>query len=247
MRFMTKLLMLLLCLALPLAAWAEEHVAFTDDLTATYAWPEGDAPVYIYRCAYPQLAGESETAALFNSTYRMLVEDALGFECPMNATSLPLDGPQMLVDVSYEVTHQSAERLSVKVIKRVTYGESVSVILTGRTFPLAGEKAGLAASLPHLLGLLDAGETDEWYLNRQIEKADKCVRGLVWDMLADMELPLYDDLTYEEYEANFYPEEDFYLNEAGDFVFFLQEGSVMPREHGAVECVIPLEDLLDEI
>ena len=45
----------------------------------------------------------------------------------------------------------------------------------------------------------------------------------------------------------FYPEEDFYLDEAGDPVFYFQAGSIAPAEEGVLRFPIPLEDLLDEL
>ncbi len=106
---------------------------------------------------------------------------------------------------------------------------------------------GVAANLPNLLGILDVENADEWYRDRQIAKADSCARELVWAMLEDGDIPLLDGLTEEDFEWLFYPEEDFYLNENGDLVFFLQEGLLTPEEYGVILCPIPLETLLDEI
>ncbi len=242
------LLLMALCL-LPAASFAEALV-FAPDVTGEYTWPEGvpaEEAIYVYRCTYPQLDGSSEAAEVVNTTYQYLMTDAFGFECPMNATSLPLDGPQMTVDITYEVAHHSADYLSIKLTKHVVYGESVTEIVSGLTFPLTGEAVGQAANLPQLLGILDATETDEWYQERQIAKADACVRELVWDMLQSSEVPCYEDLTYEEFEWSFYPEEDFYMDADGDLVFILQAGTVAPSAAGVIMFEVSMEMLLDEI
>ena len=59
--------------------------------------------------------------------------------------------------------------------------------------------------------------------------------------------PIYEDLTFEEFEWCFYPEEDFYLDAEGNFVFFLQENMIAPAEDGQFFYTITLDELLDEI
>ena len=51
----------------------------------------------------------------------------------------------------------------------------------------------------------------------------------------------------EELEAAFYPEEDFYLDENGDPVFYLLENTVALPEAGILLVPISLETLLDEL
>ena len=65
--------------------------------------------------------------------------------------------------------------------------------------------------------------------------------------LAAGEVAYYDDLTYETLENVFYPEEDFFLDENGDPVFFLQEAMVAPQTEGILYFPFTLEELLDEI
>ena len=245
---MKFLLSLLLALTLTMPAMAE--FVLTDDLTGVYTYPEGSTEqdaLYVYRYRYPQLAGDSEAAMLLNTTYAYTAADALAFEAPMLASELTEDDPQQVVDVSYQVTCQSEEYLSFCITKTVTFGDSVTTVATGHVFSLQGDRIGTIISLPHLLGILDGTETDEWYQERQTAKATRCARELVWDALDSMDLPLYDDLTFEEFEAGFYPEEDFYLNKTGDPVFYLLPGSVCPPEEGEVLVTIPLDVLLDEI
>ena len=50
-----------------------------------------------------------------------------------------------------------------------------------------------------------------------------------------------------EFENAFYPEEDFYLDAEGNFVFFIQEDIIAPKEAGQFFYTITLEDLLDEL
>ena len=252
---MFRLLILLLALMLvPISGMAEAPLTFSDDLTGVYTWPEG-APeaeaTYVYRFCDPQLAGEDDLAMTINNVFAYEASDALGFECPMIGSSHPAEEGQMQVNITCEIVHLSDKYLSVRVDKTITVGERVSGIVRGFTFPLTGADAGTPTSLPYLLGILDPEETDEWYIDRQIAKADTCARDMVWALIEkDMRKdgsPLYDDLTFEEFEGGFYPEDDFFLDEEGNVVFFLQAGVIAPSEAGQFFYTISLDDLLDEI
>ena len=60
---MYRLLILLLAMTLlPMAGLAESPIAFTDDLTGVYTWPEGaseEEASYVYRYSYPQVASNA--------------------------------------------------------------------------------------------------------------------------------------------------------------------------------------------
>ena len=252
---MFRLLILLLTLTLlPVCGLAEAPLAFSDDLTGVYTWPEDSAEaeaLYVYRYAYPQVAGESDLALTINQVFQYEVHDALAFECPMTGSAQTAETGRMEVEIAYEVVHLSDEFLSVRVDKTVTQGETVSRIVKGYSFMLTGVEAGTVTSLPYLLGVIAPEDTDEWYLDRQTAKADACARDLVWALIEqDMKAadsPIYEDLTFEEFEWGFYPEEDFYLDAEGNFVFFLQEGMIAPAEAGQFFYTITLDELLDEI
>ena len=243
------LLIMLMLLALP--ALAESPAELGEPLQGVYTWPEGiaeDDALYVYRYCYPQLAGESDLAMHFNSTYAYTVEDALGFEVPMLASDMQEGDPQKVVEITYEITCMNADYLSVLICKTVTVDGESTAVYAGHVFALTGSGAGRIINLPIYLGLLDAAETDEWLLTRQTNKADKLVRELIWDKIeASLGNPCYDDLTYEEIEAGFYPEEDFYLDGNGEPVFYFQPGAIAPEEEGLVTFPHPLDDLLDEL
>lgn len=254
-KFLTMLL--LLALLLPTIAFAEEGgYTFADDLTGEYLYPEGadaSTATYIYRYCYPQLAGDSDIAAMFNTTYNYTAEDTIAFEAPMNAGLTDGATEPTIINVTYEVTCQTADYLSILVTKHTQRpGGSESTVLSGHVFALTGSRAGEIISLPYLLGILSKENTvDTWLQDRQTAKADNCVRTLVWEQLellmAKSDIPFYDSLTEEELAAVFYPEEDFYLDENGDPVFYLLENSVALPEAGVLTFPISLETLLDEL
>ena len=252
---MIRLLLLLLTLALlPLPTLAEAPFTFADDITGMYTWPEGSSEAdasYVYRYTYPQIAGDSTLALNINQVFQYDADDALAFECPMYASDHPAELGQMRVDLTYEITHQSSEALSVRIDKTVTVGESVSRTVKAYTFKLTGSMAGTVTSLPYLLELVTDDSADEWLIDRQIAKADACVRDMVWTLIEeDMDKPdsqIDPDRAEEEFENAFYPEEDFYLDAEGNFVFFIQEDIIAPKKAGQFFYTITLEDLLDEL
>lgn len=253
MKRLYAVLLLFLLTAFLLPATAQCPVEFTEPLEGLYTYPEGSTEadaLYVYRYRYPQIAGDSDLALHINTTYSYAVEDALGFEVPMLATDMQPGDAQKIVNIDYTVTCATSEYLSIVVTKRVSVGNETTEVISGHVFALTGSGAGRIINLPVYLGLLDAEETDEWLLTRQTNKADKVVREMIWDLIRNDngEHPdLYDDLTFEELEAGFYPEEDFYLTEAGEPCFYFQPGTAAPEETGPVTFTIPLWMLLDEM
>lgn len=255
---MKKLLFsLLTMLLLALPALAEAPIQLAEPLSGVYVWPEGSAEtdaLYVYRYRYPQLAGADDLAMHINSTYTYAVEDALGFEVPMLASGMQPGDPQKIVDIDFRITCLSETHLSVVITKRVTVGGAATEVYSGHVFALTGSGAGRITNLPVLLELLGPDETDEWLMTRQTNRADALVRSLVWSRIQrSLATPsaddpaFYDDLTFEELEAGFYPEEDFFLTEDGEPCFYFQPGAIAPEEDGLVTFVITRWELEDEM
>lgn len=247
-----SLLAVLLALVLPVAALAE---AFTlgPALEGVICWPDGTTEAdarYVYRYSYPTVEGVGELPNMINGTYTYLVEDALAFTVPINAESLEPSDIQASTTITHEITCYDSQYLSVKLTTTSFLGASAVTIMTGHTYALTGAKAGTVVSLPYLLGILDMDEEDEWLKNRQTQKADACVRGLVWEIIQEQmaDGAAYDpDLDEELLAAVFYPEEDFYLDQYGNPVFFLQEATIAPASEGILLFPFTMEELLDEI
>ncbi|MCH5286442.1 MAG: DUF3298 domain-containing protein [Christensenellaceae bacterium] len=255
---MKRLMILLLALMTLLsAASAEELLTLAEPLEGVICWPDGtneDTASYVYRYCYPQVAGESEIAEQINGTYAYEVDDAYDFRVPMNAEGLDLDaGMQFFTSIGYEITCLNEHYLSVKITSESFLGYSLTTTIAGHTFTLDdGAKTGSVTSLPYLLGILDGDDAkDEWMKDRQTARADECVRKLIWEIIEQQimrgEVAYYDDLDYEMFCDNFYPEEAFYLNADGDPVFFIQEGFVAPVAEGVLLFPFTMEELLDEI
>lgn len=251
---MKKLISLLLVLLVCSAAALAEPVTLTDPLAGEAYWPEdADAAtaMYVYRYHYPQVAGEGEVALMINEHYAYLLSDALGFALPMAEGLIENPDVQAYTHITSEITCHSDDYLCVKITTENFMGAAISNVVSAHTFALTGGKAGCVVNLPYLLGLLDADETDEWLLTRQTDKADSCVRGLIWEIIrqqqAEGAVAYYEGVTYEMLEGCFYPEEDFYLDAEGNLVFFIQESLMAPSTEGVLYFPFTLEELLDEI
>lgn len=249
---MKKLLACLMALLLPVAAMADAVVPGAP-LEGVICWPEGTTEAdarYVYRYSYPTVTGDEALSALINGTYTYLVEDAVAFTVPIHAESLEPSDVQASTTISHEITCRSEDYLSVKLVTSAFLGASAATIVAGHTYALTGAKAGTIISLPYLLGILGMDEEDEWLKNRQTKKADDCVRRLVWEIIEEQmsEGAAYDpDMNEEFLAAVFYPEEDFYLDEYGNPVFFVQEAAIAPASEGVLLFPFTMEELLDEI
>ena len=219
------------------------------DLSGVVEIPLGDenGPKYVYSYAYPQVDAADPSAGLINEFYAYLVSDALDFEVPMMADYYASQGgdADVAVTVTYEITCNRDDFFSVLLC---TEGNDF-LTYKGHTFSRADLKPGSSVALPYLLGILATDESDTWLQDRQTAKADDLVRSLVWEMLESRreELGIYPDLDRELFDLTFYPEEDFYLDETGNPVFYLEPGAAADAAQGLLRFPLTLWEILDEL
>jgi len=220
-----------------------EPLRMAEDLAAEIREPLHGGAEYIYTYRYPQADPEDPSAGGINSFYQYRAEDAEGFEIPMNADYYRSQGTDrnIEVEISYRITCNRDDYFSVLISTR----QEELMTWTGHTFSRRGLRAGSTVALPYLLGILDSGESDTWLQDRQTARADELVREMVWERLEEMD-GLRAELTEEDLAYGFFPEEDFYLDENGNPVFYLQPGFAM-EGGGLTEIPITLEEILDEM
>lgn len=252
---MRRWLALLLLCALFISSHAlAEGVQVVGDNAGEVYCPEGSdsqTAQYVYRYQYPLLENTGETAQMINSFYDYLISDAKDFMIPMTFETLEGSPVQSYTAITSQVMCNNADYFSVLVTTESFMGAETSQILAGHTFALQGAKAGTCISLPYLLGLLEADESDTWLQDRATTKADQLVYDLVWSIIEEQKaegiIAYYDDLTREELEAQFYPEEDFYLDETGNPVFYIQPSYIASSAEGVLTFPFTMEELLDEL
>lgn len=244
MKYFSVLLALVL-VTLALAACAEP-LALDGTLAGVVCWPEGSAPEeasYVFRYSYPLLAGNNDAAVMINDHFDYEISNALAFTVPID-----IDTSASSREVTGTVTCNDDRYFSVKIVTVFREADVATTTVTAATFSRTGSRAGIATSLPRLLGLLKDDETDEWLKDRQTNKANKLVWDLVWKQIRESGCPLRADLTQEDYQFLFYPEEDFYLDENGDPVFFVHAAYLAAEETDDVWLFpLSLSFLLDEL
>lgn len=242
-------LMLMLLMLIPCVPCSADPLALGEDLAGVLTFPAGVDPAdarYVYTYRYPHAEGEEEAALAINAYYAYEVTDAEVYRVPMWGEEVPEDMTQ-LVDVSYEVTCSNDEYVCFLITTVDSYDGIEFTTLQAQVFARSTDKAGSIITLPYLLGILAETEEDTWLQQRQTEKADACVREMILSRIAENPDAYYEDIDDEYLAGVFYPEEDFYLDENGDPVFFLMPGDAAPEEMGPLFFPMPLEDLLDEI
>ncbi len=236
---------LILALAMILGAACAEPLRMEADLTNTVTVPLNEQASYIFSYAYPQADPADPAGELINAFYAYIARDSEEFGVPMTADYYRGQNPEkdITAEVSYEITCNNDDYFSLLIRTRQEEIETWA----GHTFSRKDLKAGSTVALPYLLGILATDENDEWLLDRQTEKANALIREMVWTRLTEAAGPgMRPELTEEDLEYEFFPEEDFYLDETGNPVFFLQPGFAGDGGE-AMTFSISLEEILDEM
>jgi hypothetical protein len=240
---MKRLLPLFFILCLVAAIAAADPLPLLDDYSDEIVQlidesdPSAGKLVYAYR--YPHVDEEAEGGAEINAFY----EDQISlseFESSFNPGT---------TTITYDVTCNNDEYFSVLVHIVKTSEEQSSEQWVGQVFSRKNASPGLTCTLPRLLGTLEQNENDTWLQDRQTEKADALLVDMVWERIEDNEedIDYFPDFTKEQLSHIFFPEEDFYLDDTGNPVFYIQPGKAAPEGAGLLTYFISLEDILDEL
>ena len=248
-RFISFILFPVLFVSLFLSPALAEPLLIPEDYTGEFRNEETGTVLYSYR--FPHVDESAEGGAEINVFYSELVTYTESFTIPMSVD--PDEESGSVTTVDYTVTCNNDDYFSVLTqTSRSAFGNTM-VFYEGHVFSRKNGSPGLTYTLPKYLGLLEETENDTWLQDRQTAKADALVIDLVWDMLEERKagneagIEFYSDVTRETLSHIFFPEEDYYLDETGNPVFFLQPGDVAPPEAGRLDFPISLQDILDEL
>ena len=250
---MKRILSLLLVFSLFAVPALADPLTLLEDYAADVSEPydENDpsAGTFVYSCHYPHVDESAEGGMEINVFYEEQLEYELGFTMPMIRDAF--EGYDTSTVISYTVTCNNDDYFSVLVRKEEVNPDRSRTSWSGHVFSRKSAKAGYTFTLPMLLGILESTENEDWIKDYQTEKADALIRDMVWDMVEENEGGIdYGDLTRESLENVFFPEENFYLDENGDPVFYIQPGDLfdeVPEGTGLLVFPIPLEDIIDEL
>lgn len=250
---MKRILALFLVLFLASASALAEPLPLLDDYAEDLVIPydEADAScgTFSYSYRYPHPDEAAEGGAEINTFYTELIEYDLGFTVPIIQEAF--EGFDSSTVITYTVTCNNDDYFSVLIRREETNPDITRISWNGHVFSRKNGSPGMTYTLPKVLGILSADESEEWLQNRQTEKADKLIREMVWNMIEENEAGIdYAGLTEDYLAGIFFPEENFYLDENGDPVFYLQPEDVYEEVPDNAELLIfpiSLEDILDEL
>ena len=220
---------------------------YAEDISEPYDPEDPSYGVFTFSCRYPHADENAPGGVGINSFYEYLLSDTVSNYVPMLQEAF--EGYDSSMNITYTVTCNNDECFSVLIRTEKDNPDQSMVFWEGHVFLRNDPNPGYTSTLPQLLGTLRPDENDTWLQDRQTAKADALVREMVWEMIDDNEngVEYYSDLTEESLDLILFPEEDFYLDENGDPVFFIQPGAAAPSECGLLTFPIPLEDILDEM
>ena len=220
----------------------------TDTLIVLYDPDNPSAGSYTYTYRYPHVSENEPDAGKITPFYEDQIS-MLETNIHFMADGYMDSGENVTVDVSYELTCNNDRFFSVLIRRDSIIGDAVRTVWTGHTFSRQDGLSDATFDLPRMLGILNAGEQDEYQLARQTEKASRIVREIIADSIAENRdgIPYYDDLSEEDLLDVFYPEDDFYLDADGNPVFYLEPGIAADESAGYLFFPVRLEDILDEL
>lgn len=242
-RFLSLLLVLVLCTVSALA----DPLALREDLFSSISEPcdENDpsAGTFVFSYRYPRVNDEGEDGAAINAFFRAKAEYLEDFTIPMYR------GENASTEWTYTVTCNNDEYFSLLLKREKTTENGTAEKWEGYVFSRKHPDPGSSYTLPKFLNILDANENEEWIQEHQNEKANEAVRGLVWDMIQENEagIDFFPDYLEEYLLEDLNPEEDYYLDENGEPVFYLNPGIAAPAEFGLLTFPITLEEIDDEL
>jgi len=215
-------------------------------------YPQGstaDTASFAYSYRLPQFTGEQLQSEAINAYFAAYAAQLVGTVIPQKAAeldSLPAAGePAYSVGLDYSVTESTADYLSVLLISQEFLGNTLMESWSSVVFALNGIYAGQPITLSQAMGLEQAADESAQ------DTASELVYGLVWQIvlyeIGAMQKAYFPDVTEADFRRAFTPESDFYFDENGNFVFFIQAGTIAGEVEGVLTFPFSLAELLSAI
>ncbi len=213
MRNMRRLICLLAVLVMCGAAAAHAEAALTwTEGQQTY--PEGGEWTYRYTYRYPVLTDDTPAAASVNAWFDVAFREMDDLILPMFASEADMAGDgKSEISQQFAVTCNNDAFFSILLTQTQVLGEQTVVSLSGQVFAMSGEYLGDTLTLRGLLGV---GESSTQIAEAIVADVYKRVQS--WEGALDRWPDI--DRFYEDFD----PEIQFYADQDGNAVFFLQPG-----------------------
>lgn len=233
---------------------------YNDTVTVYYNGTDASDGSYSYSYAFPHASVPEVTteeadlsAASVNRYYEKRIQEYTVDYIPNQADYFASQYQNVSVDVNYQIMCNNDDFFSVLLHKAENIDGEIEETWEGNTFSRSSEMVGQLTSLPKLLGILDAGESDEWVEDRQTNRIWEVVCTLVWNAIQSNPDNLDFDpfLTKEDLEYIITPEysldQDFYIDENGDVIFIILSRFILSGQTSEETGFVPFRMTLEEI
>lgn len=235
-RLLCLLLALLLC-----TGYAGAEQAFSllgEPLIGTLTF-SGDGSSLTY--ALPQLIANDDVSASINHFYvetEKLLNDGTFWQMD--------DYEEAFGELSYVMTYEDKRYVSFAFTLLRNAGNSETATLWADTFAMDGLYAGQKLNLSQLLGLEEERDDVE-----SPSLASQLAYRLVWQIVSQESLnpdgDYLDGLMEQQVQNAFDPEQDFYLDQDGNVVFFIQSGEIAGEIAGILEYPFSVAEMLSAV
>ena len=244
---LTLLTLLFGWIALPASALP---LAPAQPLAGEAAYPEGstvDNAKFLMTYAYPQVTPETETDNNINVFFQEAASELMQYTAPMlleQAGGSTEAGISAYMHINCQITANTDDFLSVVLTREEFMGAAESQTIQATVFARKGDSAGGLVTLPAVMGI---SEEDEASATNLIDT----VYRLVWDIIVEQmqtgDVEYFEELTEENLFAEFYPESDFYLDDQGNVVFFVQPSMIASGAAGLITFPFSPAELIGEM
>ena len=221
----------------------------TESVSRLYDEEDPSAGQFVFSVRYPRADPDAPGGDQVNDFYETRLRELQDFYIDHDFDYYQEMSEDCVIDISYEITCNNDAYFSVLVRKTVTAEEETVETWSGDTFDRLNGPIGLTASLPVLMGLLHAGDSDQWLDERQTQKVSDAVVSLIMEEIRanPSGIAYREDLTEDLLALALNAEEDFYLDETGNPVFFIFPGYIADEEEGFLTFPVAFRDIEDEI
>jgi len=249
---MKRMLCLAACLLLLVTGASAQTVPQAAPLCGEVIYPQGaaaDTAGFVYTYQLPQFAAGQPLYETLNAYFASYAEYLKAVEIPAAAAalaSLPAAGePPYRVDMDYSITESTDDTLSVLLVSQQFMGNTLLEHWQSRVFALTGIYQGQPVTLSQAMGLEQAAGSQE------ADTASELVYGLVWQIvqyeIAAMRKAYFPDVTEADFRRAFTPQRDFYFDGDGNFVFYIQAGTIAGEVEGVLAYPFSMAELLSAV
>jgi len=222
-------------------------------MTGQRFFPDGadeQTASFTLRYTLPQFSGESEAVTSVNASFAAMADDlahAAQEDIVPSAEPSTVGSSALGTELSYRITANTADYLSVLLTSRQNVGNSEAETWSAVTYALSGVYEGQSLSLSQAMGL----EQAEGDAAADTTYASELVYGLVWDIITDqaatLQVDYFPELAQADLRRALNPESDFYLDADGNFVFFIQSGMLAGEVQGILTFPFSSAELLSAV